>query len=96
MRRGGKPGARHDACPSSRVDDLTRFQGRHTHALTTDEYCYEGEAAPAGAGVMRWRARVWRGAYEQQFDGEVLPQPPAGAPLPAVLAALHRRIDTIG
>ncbi|MGC4075482.1 MAG: hypothetical protein QM702_00300 [Rubrivivax sp.] len=77
------------------MDELTRFQGCHTHALTNAEYRYEGEAVPSGE-AMRWRARVWRDGQEQHFDGEVVPQAPAGAPLPAVLAALHRRIDAIG
>ncbi|WP_200230626.1 hypothetical protein [Rubrivivax gelatinosus] len=75
---------------------MTSFQGTHTHALTLEAFSYEGEFEDAGAGVLRWRARVSRDGSQVTLTGDVRPQPPAGAPLQAVLAALHRRIDAIG
>ncbi|MCK7499090.1 MAG: hypothetical protein MZW92_57825 [Comamonadaceae bacterium] len=75
---------------------MTNFQGTHTHALTNVSHHYEGEYEAVGDGVMRWQARVDRRGETLTLTGEVRPQPPAGAPLQTVLAALHRRIDALG
>lgn len=75
---------------------MTHFQGTHTHALTNVAHRYEGAYEAVADGGLRWQARVEHAGTPLVLTGEVRPQPPAGAPLQTVLAALHRRIDALG